>query len=89
MNKKESNNIDNNSNEESINGNSPDILDDKFFDAFSPSKNIAGKKQKINELIANLKNNKIYLSSLLSIKNRQKLSKLYEVILSNLTENNN
>jgi hypothetical protein len=36
-----------------------------------------------------LKNNKIYLSSLLSIKNRQKLSKLYEVILSNLTENNN
>ena len=89
MNKKDSNNIEYNTNEESINGNNRDILDDKFFDAFSPSKNIAGKKQKINELIANLKNNKIYLSSLLSIKNRQKLSKLYELILSNLTENNN
>ena len=37
----------------------------------------------------NLKQNKIYLSSLLSINNRQKLSKLYELILSNLTENNN
>ena len=69
--------------------NNQDILDDGFFNAFSPSKKITEKKKKINELITNLKNNKIYLSSLLSIKNRQKLSKLYELIISNLTENNN
>ena len=82
MNKKE--------NENTLNNNiNQKILDEEFFDNFSPSKQIAGKKKKINELIVNLKENKEYLSSLLSINNRQKLSKLYELILSNLTEDNN
>ena len=75
-------------NENNINNNQ-DILDDDFFDSFSPSKKITVKKKKINELIINLKQNKEYLSSLLSINNREKLSKLYELILLNLTENNN
>ena len=78
-----------NENENNLNNNNQDILDNEFFDSFSPSKKITGKKKKINELITNLKQNKEYLSSLLSINNRQKLSKLYELILLNLTENNN
>ena len=78
------NNYGNNSN-----SNNQEILNDEFFNAFLPSKKITEKKKKINDLIINLKQNKIYLSSLLSINNRQKLSKLYELILSNLTENNN
>ena len=78
------NNYGNNSN-----SNNQEILNDEFFNAFLPSKKITDKKKKINDLIINLKQNKIYLSSLLSINNRQKLSKLYELILSNLTENNN
>ena len=69
--------------------NNTEILNEEFFKAFLPSQKITDKKKKINELITNLKHNKIYLSSLLSINNRKKLSKLYEVILSNLTENNN
>ena len=77
-----------NENEKFFNNNQ-DILDDDFFDSFSPSKKITIKKKKINELIINLKQNKEYLSSLLSINNREKLSKLYELILLNLTENNN
>ena len=85
MNDNESNNnYGNNSN-----SNNQEILNDEFFNAFLPSKKITDKKKKINDLIINLKQNKIYLSSLLSINNRQKLSKLYELILSNLTENNN
>ena len=77
-----------NENEKNFNNNQ-NILDDDFFDSFSPSKKITIKKKKINELIINLKQNKEYLSSLLSINNREKLSKLYELILLNLTENNN
>ena len=81
MNKKE--------NENYLNNDIKDILDENFFNSFSPSNKITGKKKKINELITNLKQNKVYLSSLLSINNRKKLSKLYELILLNLTENNN
>ena len=81
MNKNESQKFSNNNNQ--------NILDEEFFDSFAPSKKITVKKKKINELITNLKQNKEYLSSLLSINNRQKLSKLYELILLNLTENNN
>ena len=85
MNDNENNNMYGNN----LNRNNEEILNDEFFNAFLPSKKITDKKKKINDLIINLKQNKIYLSSLLSINNRKKLSKLYELILSNLTENNN
>ena len=90
MNEHDDNNNDNNfRNGDNNSNNYTEILDDDFFNAFLPSQKIQGKKKKISELITNLKQNKIYLSSLLSINNRKKLSKLYELILSNLTENNN
>ena len=53
----------NNNYGDNSNSNNQEILNDEFFNAFLPSKKITDKKKKINDLIINLKQNKIYLSS--------------------------
>ena len=63
-----------------------DILNKDFFESFEKMKKIPEKKEKILELINNFKENKTYLKSLKETKN---LKLLYEIILTNLIENNN
>ena len=71
---------------EENNLNEKDILNKDFFESFEKMKKILEKKEKILELINYLKENKTYLKSLKETKN---LKLLYEIILTNLIENNN
>ena len=71
---------------EENNLNEKDILNKDFFESFEKMKKIPEKKEKILELINYLKENKTYLKSLKETKN---LKLLYEIILTNLIENNN
>ena len=71
---------------EENNSNEKDILNKDFFESFEKMKKIPKKKEKILELINYLKENKTYLKSLKETKN---LKLLYEIILTNLIENNN
>ena len=79
INKKENISEENNSYEK-------DILNSDFFKLFENSQKIPEKKEKIEKLINYLKENKNYLKSLKETKN---LELLYEIILTNLIENNN
>ena len=63
-----------------------DILNSDFFNTFENSKKIPEKKEKIEKLINYLKENKTYVKSL---KETNNLKLLYEIILTNLIENNN
>ena len=63
-----------------------DILNQEFFDIFKTQKKISDKKKKISDLITFLQYNPNYLTN---PQNKQKISYLYEIILSNLIENNN
>ena len=73
-------------NSENIIQEQKDILNPDFFKSFEPQKKLPEKKSKISNLITFLKENNTYLSSL---KNQKKLSSLYDIILTNLIENNN
>ena len=64
----------------------PDLLNDDFFSEIKTSKKISDKKKKIDELTKSLKENPSYLN--LS-ENQQKVSELYNLLISNLNENNN
>ena len=64
----------------------PDLLTDDFFSQIKNSKKINDKKKKIDELTKSLKENPSYLNS---SKNQQKISQLYNLLISNLNENNN
>ena len=66
--------------------NEKDILNSDFFNTFENSKKIPEKKEKIEQLINYLKENKSYIKSL---KETNNLKLLYEIILTNLIENNN
>jgi len=66
--------------------NEKDILNSDFFNTFENSKKIPEKKEKIEQLINYLKENKSYIKSL---KEANNLKLLYEIILTNLIENNN
>ena len=65
---------------------STDILNQEFFNIFKTQKKISDKKKKISDLITFLQYNPNYLTN---SQNKQKISYLYEIILSNLIENNN
>ena len=71
---------------ESANSEIPDILNTDFFKSFEPQKKLPEKKAKISALINFLKENSTYLSSL---NDQKKLLSLYDIILTNLIENNN
>ena len=73
-------------NSENIIQEQQDILNPDFFKSFEPQKKLPEKKSKISNLITFLKENNTYLSSL---KDQKKLSSLYDIILTNLIENNN
>ena len=63
-----------------------ELLSDDFFTAIKTSKKINDKKKKIDELAKSLKENPSYLNL---PQNQQKVSDLYNLIISNLNENNN
>ena len=63
-----------------------DILNADFFKSFEAPKKLPEKKTKITNLINFLKKNNTYLQSL---KEQKKLLLLYDIILTNLIENNN
>ena len=71
---------------ENANSETPDILNTDFFKSFEPQKKLPEKKAKISALINFLKENSTYLSSL---NDQKKLLSLYDIILTNLIENNN
>ena len=64
----------------------PDIFDSDFFKSFEPPKKLPEKKTKISNVIKFLKENPTYLQSL---KDEKKILPLYDIILTNLIENNN
>ena len=64
----------------------PDIFNSEFFKSFEPPKKLPEKKSKISNLIKLLKENPTYLPSL---KDEKKILPLYDIILTNLIENNN
>ena len=72
---KETNNLENN-----------DILNSDFFKSFETPKKLPEKKAKISNLIIFLKDNNTYFKSL---KDSKKLLNLYDIIITNLIENNN
>ena len=63
-----------------------DILNSDFLKSFEAPKKLPEKKTKISNLINFLKENNTYLQSL---KDQKKLLFLYDIILTNLIENNN
>ena len=64
----------------------PDILNSDFFKSFETPKKLPEKKAKISNLINFLKENNTYFQSL---KASKKLLNLYDIITTNLIENNN
>ena len=66
--------------------NTSNLLNQEFFDTIQLSKKINSKIKKINELSKYLKDNPNYIE-IPEIKN--KLSDLYNLLLTNLNENNN
>ena len=64
----------------------PDILNSDFFKSFEAPKKLPEKKTKISNLINFLKENNTYFQSL---KDPKKLLNLYDIITTNLIENNN
>ena len=64
----------------------PDLLTDEFFSQIKTSKKINEKKKKIDELTKSLQEDPSYLNS---SENQQKISQLYDLLISNLNENNN
>ena len=78
------------SNLKKIQGQSPsnqsDFLIEDFFAAIEASKKIIDKKKKIDELSKYLEENPSYLKS---PRNQPKISQLYDLMISNLNENNN
>ena len=63
-----------------------DLLSEDFFTTVKTAKKINDKKKKIDELSKYLKENPSYLNS---PENQSKISELYNLIISNLNENNN
>ena len=63
-----------------------DLLNDDFFTQIKTSKKISDKKKKIDELTKSIQENPSYLNS---PDNQQKISELYNLLISNLNENNN
>jgi hypothetical protein len=66
--------------------NQSDFLIEDFFSAIEASKKIIDKKKKIDELSKYLEENPSYLKS---PRNQPKISQLYDLMISNLNENNN
>ena len=75
-----------NPNEKSDPTTQSDLLTDDFFTTIKTSKKVSDKKKKIEELTKSLKKNPSYLNL---PQNQQKISDLYNLIISNLNENNN
>ena len=63
-----------------------DVLNSEFFKSFETPKKLPEKKLKISNLIKFLKGNNKYFQSL---KDSKKLLLLYDIIITNLIENNN
>ena len=63
-----------------------DLLTDDFFSQIKTSKKINDKKKKIDELTKSLQEDPSYLNS---SENQQKITQLYDLLISNLNENNN
>ena len=74
------------SQQETKNTETPDILNSDFFKSFEAPKKLPEKKAKISHLINFLKENNTYFKSL---KDSKKLLNLYDIIITNLIENNN
>ena len=74
------------SQQETENTEIPDILNSDFFKSFETPKKLPEKKAKISHLINFLKENNTYFKSL---KDSKKLLNLYDIIITNLIENNN
>ena len=74
------------SNKTNNNNNLDDILNNEFFKFFEGKEKISDKKAKIKYLTTIFKNNNGIIESL---KEPKKLTSLYEIILTNLIENNN
>ena len=72
--------------QESGNQDEQDILNSEFFKSFEAPKKLPEKKTKISNLIKFLKENNNYLQSL---KDSKKLLHLYDIVITNLIENNN
>ena len=64
----------------------PDLLTDEFFSQIKTSKKINEKRKKIDELTKSLQEDPSYLNS---SENQQKITQLYDLLISNLNENNN
>ena len=88
-NEKEENTNNSNSNNTPISSDStspPDLLNDEFFSVIKTSKKINDKRKKIDDLAKSLEENPSFLKS---PQNEKKISDLYNLLISNLNENNN